>query len=477
MAKRWSEWFWALVGLLGTNVLTLLGGVLTTISALLIIAFLILGVLQITNSPYVGILAFLALPAVFIAGLLIIPLGFYWDRRRRVKRGGVAAVEEGAFPRIDFNKPRVRHLAGIVSVLTVLNILIISIVSYEGVVYMDTVQFCGRVCHTVMKPEYTAYVNSPHARVECVACHIGAGAPWFVRSKLSGVGQVFAVTFNTYDRPIPAPVKNLRPSRETCEECHWPSKFTGERIRIIDQFASDEANTAMKTVLLMHIGGGPYQRGIHGWHMNPRRQIHYVAADRDRQKIPWVQVRDPDGKITEYSAGESRTQPAGEERLMDCIDCHNRPTHIFQSPSQGMNQSLAEGRINRNIPFIKKVGVEALEAVGKTAGPSAEVGRRIKAYYESNYADYYKENQRAVGAAILEAQAIYDRNVFPHMRVTWGTYPDNIGHDRFPGCFRCHDSEHLDKDGDAIPQDCDTCHTLLADEETRPKILTDLGIQ
>ncbi|RPJ85879.1 MAG: cytochrome C [Acidobacteria bacterium] len=484
MARRWSEWFGSLMMLLGSNWITLLGATLTTVSGLLIVAFLILGFLNISTSPYIGIMAFLVLPGLFVFGLLLIPAGVYWERRARRKRGETEAAGDQAFPTIDFNKPRVRHLGAAVAILTVVNLLLISIVSYEAVVYMETVQFCGQVCHTVMEPEYITYTGSPHARVECVDCHIGAGAPWFVRSKLSGVGQVFAVTFNTYDRPIPVPVENLRPSRETCEECHWPQKFTGDRIRVIENFAADETNTPLTTVLLMHIGGGSQTRGIHGWHMEPGRETYYYPADRQRQTIPWVQVRQANGSTLEYRSGadEAKTPPAPEQRrLMDCIDCHNRPTHIYEDPDQAMNRALASGRISRGIAFIKKVGTEALQATElKKAGGtdrSAELERYVRDFYEKNQAEIYTSKRAEIDTAIREIQAIYRRNVFPKMNADWTTYPSNIGHERFPGCFRCHDSEHTSEGGDVIGQDCDKCHTILAQDEAQPEILKQLGIR
>ncbi len=484
MARRWSEWFGSLMTLLGSNWITLLGATLTTISGLLIVAFLILGFLEVTTSPYIGIMAFLVLPGLFVFGLLLIPVGVYWERRARRRRGEIEPAEGPPFPTIDFNKPRVRHLGVAVSILTIVNLLIISIVSYEAVVYMETVQFCGQVCHTVMQPEYTTYTGSPHARVECVDCHIGAGAPWFVRSKLSGVGQVIAVTFNSYDRPIPVPVTNLRPSRETCEECHWPQKFTGDRIRVIEKFSADEKNTPSRTVLLMHIGGGSQTRGIHGWHMDPKREIHYYPADRQRQTIPWVQVRQPDGALVEYQTGavEGGGQPNPEQRrLMDCIDCHNRPTHIFEDPDQGMDRALSSGRINRGIPFIKKVGTEALQATElKKAGGgdrTVQIEKQVRDFYEKNQAEIYKSRRADIETAIREIRAIYQRNVFPKMNADWTTYPANLGHERFPGCFRCHDSEHTSKDGKSIEQDCDKCHTILAQDEAAPEILKQLGIR
>lgn len=484
MITRVRLWFWDLMRLVGRNELTALGGSLTTISALLIIALLILSAFGIYDTPYLGIVAFLVLPGVFVLGLLLIPLGLYWERRRARRQGGPSnPAPRETYPRLDFNRASVRRTAGIVSLLTVINLLILSLTTYKGVTYMDSVEFCGTVCHTVMEPEYTAYLNSPHSRVKCVECHIGPGAPWFVRSKLSGVGQVFATLLDSYSRPIPTPVENLRPSRDTCEQCHWPEKFTGDRVKVITRFAEDEANTPLKTVLLMHIGGGNTgHRGIHSWHIDPHRQTTYIAADAQRQIIPWVQVREADGTVKEFVAQDASLTPEqlarAERRVMDCIDCHNRPTHIFKLPDQAMDEALEMGRIDRTLPYIKKLGVEVLRAVaGSQGNASEEIARRVRAFYQQKYPDLFRSRREAIEAAIRELSAIFRRNVFPSMKVTWGTYPDNIGHMRFPGCFRCHDEQHVSREGQAISQSCDLCHTLLAVEEPNPPVLQQLNIR
>jgi len=478
MVRRIREAFWVFVSLLGSNWLSLLGASLTTVSAIMIIAFLLLGILGVTDSPYIGIMAFLVMPAVFLLGLHLIPLGIYLRKKRAIAEPFES--DKIKYPTIDFNTPRVRHLAFFVTILTVVNVLLILLVTYEGVVFMESTEFCGTVCHTVMIPEYTTYIASPHARVKCVECHIGSGAPWFVRSKLSGVGQVFAVTFNTYERPIPTPVENLRPSRETCEECHWPAKSAGDRIRIIQKFAEDEANTPMKTVLLMRVGGtqGDIKHGIHGWHMDPSRETVYVATDRKREKIPWMRVTEAGKSAVEFATSEASSgRPEGELRTMDCIDCHNRPTHIYMMPDQAVDQALAHGRINRGIPFIRKVGVEVLTKVGARPDARQQIAREIMTYYEANHADFARAERGSLNQAIDELRRIHGQNVFPEMKINWGTYSNNLGHERFPGCFRCHDGEHVSKDGSAVEQDCEICHKILAQDEQNPEILKQLGVE
>jgi hypothetical protein len=422
-----------------------------------------------TTSPYIGILVFLVLPAPFFAGLVMIPLGM-WLKRKRSGRAGLYPPE---FPPLNWRIMELRRLVYFLGATTVINITIASQISYGAVNYMDSVTFCGQTCHTVMQPEYTAYQNSPHSKVECVKCHIGPGAGWFVRSKLSGVGQVFAVTFNTYPRPIPTPVHNLRPARETCEQCHWPQKYGEDRLRVIPKYAEDEANTLTKDVLLMKIGGGNNGIGIHGTHLGKGIVIRYLAADEARQNIPWVEY-DVNGKKTEYATTDPK--PAGVPREMDCIDCHNRPAHSYDLPERALDKAMNGGLVSAALPFAKK---KALEILKVKYASREEAESRIPAafakYYQETYPAVWAQRQAEVTSSGAEVVAIYDRNIFPEMNVTWGKYPVNIGHTDFPGCFRCHDGGHSAKSGDSINMDCNACHTLLATDEANPKVLTELG--
>jgi nitrate/TMAO reductase-like tetraheme cytochrome c subunit len=466
----------ALVSLFGRNWITLMGGMLAGSSGFLIVCFLLAGFLHLTDSPYIGIMAFLVLPAVFVTGLLIVPAGAYWERKRRPG----AAAPDKLFPIVDLNHPHTRRVAALVVILTAVNLMIVGTVSYQGVHFMDSVTFCGKVCHTVMEPEFTAYSTSPHLRVPCVECHIGPGANWFVRSKISGTGQLLAVAFNTYPTPIPSPVENLRPSRDTCEQCHWPEKFTGDRVKILTHFQEDEANTQSKSVLLMHIGGGEATKGIHSWHISQDKRTYYTAVDEKRQKIAQVRVVHQDGSEETFRAPEGAYTPeelAGStERMMDCIDCHNRPSHIFKMPVQELDAALAAGRLDPALPYIKKVGMEALSAAEGTPEDLEQLEKTVRAYYEQDYADLAKSSPERIDAAIGELKAIYSRNVFPKMKLTWGTHPDNLGHELFPGCFRCHDDSLQDGGGKTVGQDCEICHKVLAWDEPNPEILVNLGL-
>lgn len=478
MAAKERRWLGALVTLFGRNWITLFGAALATASAFAIIGFLILGLFQLTDSPYLGIMALLVLPGVFIAGLVLIPIGVAWDHWKAHREGRHEETgPKKLFPVIDLNNAHTRRVAFIVVALTGINLLIISTVTYHGVLFMDSPTFCGKVCHTVMEPEFTAYTHSPHSRVKCVECHIGPGAPWFVKAKLSGMGQLFAVAFNTYEAPIPTPVENLRPSQDTCEHCHWPEKFTGDRIKVITKFQEDEENTPIKTVLSMHIGGGSSERhGIHSWHINPRIKTTYIASDPERQDIEYVRVEHEDGTVEEFSA-DGAEKPAGEERLMDCIDCHNRPTHVFKMPAEAVDDALAHGQIDTSIPYIKKTATAALAEAKGELNDIAELTDKIRSYYETEHADFYVANKDKVDAAIEAAADIYRSNVFPKMNVTWGTYTNNIGHIHSPGCLRCHNDRLVNKAGEAIGEDCTVCHAVLAWEESDPDIIEQLQLR
>jgi nitrate/TMAO reductase-like tetraheme cytochrome c subunit len=347
--------------------------------------------------------------------------------------------------------------------------------------FMDSVSFCGLTCHTVMKPEYTAYGYSPHARVRCVDCHIGPGADWYVRSKLSGVRQVFAVLFDTYETPIPTPVENLRPARETCEECHWPRKFHGDRIRVRTHHLEDEPSTPATTVLVLKVGGGGSEgreaSGIH-WHVDPANRIRY-AGNKDRSEIYWVEVAGPGGGTREYlKSGHER--PSAEEdgaeiRTLDCMDCHNRPTHNFETPEDAVDRMLDTGMIDRSLPYIRREAARVLRtevADGEAAGRAFP--ESLRAYYGREYPALAAERDGEIRSAGEALAAAWTRSVFPEMKVTWGTYPEHIGHRNFPGCFRCHDEEHATEAGETISQACDTCHTLLAVEEQSPEILREI---
>lgn len=466
----------------GNNWMTQLGVALTTSSAFVLVWFWLM---EFTSPrqihPYIGIIFFLVLPAIFLAGLVLIPLGITRYRRQRRLAGEAIPPLQA----VDFKQPGVRNLLTVVGLLTFLNIAIMGTAGLKGVEYMDSNQFCGLTCHTVMSPEYTAFLDSPHSRVGCAQCHIGHGAPALVRAKISGTRQLFAVAFGTFSRPIPSPVEHLRPARETCEQCHWPQKFSDDKLLIRTKYAEDEANTPSTSVLLLKIGGHTANgtTGIHGRHLDAMERISYVSTDRRRQDIPKVTYRDDNGQTVDYVTEDyKKLTPeqlaASTVRKMDCVDCHNRPTHAFELPDRALDKAFTKSRMSATLPFLKKKALELLKVDypdQKTA--AAKIPVELAEFYRTNYPDVFKHRRAEVDTAGEVVKAIYLRNVFPEMKLTWGAHPNNIGHEDSVGCFRCHDGSHAAADGRTIAADCNTCHILLAQDEKDPKILKDLGLK
>jgi nitrate/TMAO reductase-like tetraheme cytochrome c subunit len=465
------------------NPISLAGTSLTTISAVLFLTLFALEQVGFHGGPYLGIIAFLILPAFFVLGLLLIPVGFWRERRlsRLAKERGEAPRR---FPVFDLNQDKTRAVVAIFSLATVVNVAIVAVATYKGVEVMDSTEFCGAACHSVMTPEYTTYKRSPHARVACVSCHIGPGANWFVKSKLSGSWQVVSVMFNLYPRPISVPVHDLRPARETCEQCHWPQKFVGDRLVVRTHFADDQANTELKSVLLLKIGG-VRPHGAHGihWHVDPGNRIRY-RSDTSRQTIHEVELTRPDGSVTRWvgpsakAATAEGSAEASSWRTMDCVDCHNRPTHIYRLPEQEVDLALEDGRLDRSLPYLHREAVKAL----KDPYPSHQAAReglsaQLATFYRESDPQLYAARQADIERAGRVLGDIFCTDVFPEMNVTWGTYPSHIGHINTTGCFRCHDEEHATDTGETISQDCDTCHSVLAMEEENPDVLKALQEQ
>ena len=444
------------------NGYSLVGIMLASASALLFLIFFLSDVFGMHATPYVGIVFFLIIPALFVFGLLLIPFGL-WRERRRVARGEPART---SWPIYDFNNRPLRRTFFLVTMLTIANIVIVSLAAYRGIEFMDSPQFCGEVCHEVMEPEYAAYQDGPHSRVACVRCHIGPGAPFFVKAKVDGTRQVIAVLRNSHARPIPAPVHTLRPAREVCEQCHWPEKFHGDKTVAKREYAEDEANTESTTTFGIHIGGGSEKigvaTGIH-WHMNVVNEVDYIALDDKRQTIGYVKVKDRTGAVREYFAPNVTDEQLkkGELRRMDCIDCHNRPAHRFEaSPERAIDRMITAGAIPQDLPFVRREAVAALkQEYPDRETAEREIATKLTAFYRSLPGDLARTRAAEVERAVRATQLMFSRNVFPKMKVTWGTYPNNIGHMDTPGCFRCHDEEHKTKDGRAIGQDCALCHT------------------
>lgn len=451
---------WRLARFLPRNLIGQAGLALALISVGNIAVFTLIDLISGRPNPYVGILAYMVAPGFLIFSLVLIAIGVWRERRKTI----------GDLTTIDLADPSTRSAVAAFATFLIVFVLLSTAGSYKAYEYTDSVQFCGVTCHTVMHPEYTAYQLSPHARVGCVDCHVGAGATWYVKSKLSGIRQVFAATLKTYPRPIPTPVHNLRPAQETCETCHWPKKFYGGQLKVFTHYASDEKNTPIQLQMLIRTGGGDpatgAPEGIH-WHMNIANQIDYVAADEQRQVISYVHVSDMQGRVTEYYAKSSSLSKEQIEKTtkhrMDCIDCHNRPTHVYIPPDQAVDQSFLTRHLDPSLPYLKQQAVAVLSATFDNTGSALQgIAKNLREFYETKYPEVAKSKELEIRDAIDEVQRIYQRTTFPEMKVNWQTHPNNIGHLYFSGCFRCHDGEHVSADGKVIPKDCDTCHTVVS---------------
>lgn len=448
------------------NPISLAGVALVIVALANIFLFVLVDAIAAKPSPYIGILAYMVSPAFLIIGLLGMLSGVLIERRKKV-------APTAFYPRIDLNDPKQR--SAVFSFVTFL--VVFAVVSaggsYKAYEFTDSVQFCGQLCHTVMAPEFTAYQLSPHARVACVDCHVGSGATWYVKSKLSGARQVYAATFNTFPRPIPTPVHNLRPAQDTCEQCHWPKKFYGGQLKVFTHFGNDKKNSVRQIRMLIKTGGGDpatgAPEGIH-WHMNIANKIDFVASDDQRQVIPYIRVEDQQGRVTEYFAKDStmtKDQIAKAQRHhMDCVDCHNRPTHIYVPPDEAVDQSLLAHRLDASLPFIKQQAVTVLTAPYTTTDAAKQaIASGLQDFYDRKYPEVAKAKQLEIRAAVTEVQAIFARTTFPEMKVNWQTHPNNLGHFYSPGCFRCHDGQHVSSDGRVISRDCNQCHTLMSQSD------------
>jgi hypothetical protein len=457
---------------LANNPLSLIGVVLTTSGGAAWL-FLLPTYLGGQEHPYLDLLTVLALPALFFCGLLLIPLGI----RIREKRERRTGAYPSSFPAVSWKNKAFRRLITFVGAATFANIIIGAHLSYSAAEYMNSTNFCGESCH-VMKPEFEAYKASMHSQVDCVECHIGRGAGSYVAAKLNGVNQLVGVMTGSYSRPIPTPVHNLSDGNVLCGSCHASQAFVGDRLKVIDKYAEDETNTPAYTVLLMHIGGGGDGIGIHGAHLSQGVKIEY-RSDPARSEIPWVRYTDASGKSVEYTTEE--WDPAQEEyyerRAMDCTDCHNRPAHPFDMPGRAVDRALTARKIDRSLPNLKQQALEILTAEYASSEEAGEsIPRKLAAFYESEMPAIAAEKKAAIEETGRVLAEIFARNASPEMSITWGTYPNHIGHEYFPGCFRCHDEMHSTPEGETISQDCSSCHEMVALEEEDPEILTSLGM-
>jgi len=452
----------------------MVGGAIVIASLVSVILLFLIEITAKSENPYLGLLTYIIFPGILIFGLVIVMLGRLIERRRRHR---ASPDDIAAYPSLDLNDPRSRKAFFVFLLITFVFVSASAFGSYRGFEYTESVNFCGETCHSVMSPEFTAYKAGAHAKVECVACHVGSGPGWYVKMKINGVRQLYSVTFNKYSRPIPSPVHNLRPAEGTCEHCHWSEKFHGDEIRVFDRYGYDEQNTLRKRRMLIHVGGGNPNTGpvagIH-WHMNIANEITFVSTDERRQVIPWVRLKDKQGNVTEYY---DRARPAtaeqiakGNVRRMDCIDCHNRPAHVFLPPDVAVDTAFSAGKLDPSLPYLKKQAVEVLNRPYQTTPEAVSViASSLNEFYRGKYADLYAGKKSSVDGAVAEVQRIYQTYFFPEMKTDWQAHPNNIGHLNSSGCFRCHDGEHVSGSGKVISNNCNVCHTVIFDSAGPPE--------
>ena len=483
LTDKLQDWFNRRLPFFWHNWFSAAGSVLVvTVSSLMLLLFglyIYNLILERESNPYVDLVAFLILPGFLMFGVLLLIIGRAVRRARERKYGPQpSAVQIGGATLV--------RKAAVVSVVAFLFLLGIGLFSYEAYHFTDSTEFCAHVCHTVMAPEATTYTESPHTNVPCVACHIGTGASWYVRAKISGIRQVFAVLTDSFHRPIPSPVENLRPARETCEVCHWPTKFHGSKLVVRKHYEPDRDNTETVTANVLHVGGpdgpGGGAVGIH-WHVDRANQVRYRHLDRERLDIVEVVQRTAAGEIRYLKDGADPDSTVGTWRIMDCLDCHNRPTHVFVLPETAVDMALANGRLDSSVPFLRREGVRVLREVSPDADTAASVSERLRAIYQEEHPEELPALLAVVTSTAAELAQIVDRNVFPEMEITWGTYTSNLSHFDADGelgtggCFRCHTDEHISEAGDEISQDCEKCHALLAWQEPAWEGLAGVGAE
>jgi nitrate/TMAO reductase-like tetraheme cytochrome c subunit/mono/diheme cytochrome c family protein len=348
------------------------------------------------------------------------------------------------------------------AVLGVLTLMLLTSAAYAWD-YTNSPAFCGETCHT-MPPEYTAYLVSPHARIDCVDCHIGKSfIATRITRKAGDLKHVFATAFKTYEFPIRA--HDLRPARETCERCHYPEKFSDDSLREIKRYENDVENTPQSIYLVLKTGGGSKReglgRGIH-WHIeNP---VYFLATDPEEQNIPYVKTVNADGTTTEYVSVDSGIDPASitQDQLieMDCITCHNRITHKVPPPNDTIDQLITTGNISAAIPEIRQKAIQVFEQPYNSREMGVNGIAGLSGYYQVYYPDFYAQNKSLVDSAIAEIQQAYLNSVYPEQKSDWTSHPNNIGHKDSPGCFRCHDGKHLNIQNEAIRLECNLCHSI-----------------
>jgi nitrate/TMAO reductase-like tetraheme cytochrome c subunit len=468
--RHWLAWLprlWA-------NRVTLLGSAIATVAGVAIGLFLIIDLIAPGRNAYGGALLIVALPLLLVLGLLLIPVGLWIERRRRPTLSpspieaafATALHDRGARNRIVF-----------LALITLVNVGLVAFAGQKSIHYMDSPGFCGGACHSVMQPQWDAYRHSPHANVDCVACHIGSSS--YVKAKLNGVGQMWKLATRSFHTPITMPVDKLLSSQQTCERCH-SQRYVGNRLKVYTHFGTDKDNSPLVDAFMLHVGGpnprtGKYD-GMH-WHANPDVEVRYQFLDDARARIGKIDVYERHRLVASFLPPGKHESAVGE-RTMDCVDCHNRPAHqLDASPKDAIERALDAKLLSAKLPFIAKVGASLL---ARCDAPRDEA----EAFFRRELGESYRREHPEVRLAGLELDAsakalteLYRLNVYPALKLGFGSHRNDLGHggsQGVGGCFRCHDTQHEAKLADGttktLGQDCDSCHERIAMGENPAKL-------
>ena len=447
------------------------GVMLTTSSFVAMIFIELLRVSGILTSALVGLVTYLLLPTLFVIGLVLIPFG--WMKYKKETGKSTKELLAKQFSDEELEKSSFGStLARTLLIFTVINILFLSVASMRMLNYMEEPEFCGTACHSVMSPEWATYQVSPHSRVKCVECHVGEGIGALIDSKINGTWQMISVTFDLLERPIPTPVHQLRPSQETCEKCHWPQKFYGSKIKSIVHYDSDEFSTPKYTTLVLKIDSGEEsgKSGIH-WHINGDNEIRYASVNDERKEMIWVDVKQKDGTYKRFTNKklQNTKYDFDDARTMDCVDCHNRATHIYEDPREAVDNRIRKGLLDHELPYIKREALGAITSSFTTAEKADDIiQNHLISFYRDNYPNLLGTKGKSIDKAIETLQNVYNTNIHFGMNVDWNVYPNFLGHKAGSGCFRCHNNDLVDEAGTPVRNECTMCHSILADDSPKP---------
>jgi hypothetical protein len=440
------------------------GVVLTTSSFFTFLILELLSFAGVYTNAYMGLITYLLFPTIFFIGLFCIPLGWLKSLKITGKTSNELIFKQfdntDSQPKL-FGSKVFLFLLG----LTAINVVFMLGASTRTLHFMESAEFCGTACHNVMSPEYIAYKDSPHANIPCIECHVGEGVGALIETKLSGARMMFKAITNTYSRPIPTPVHNLRPANATCEKCHWPEKKYNTRLKQIVHYKNDENNTPQYSTLNLKIDNK--NGGIH-WHINPENKIKYASKNNDRDIMVWVDQLQDDGSWVRYSNKKEKENSEFDYHIkeMDCVDCHNRVAHIFESPEKSIEKLITNGKISSTLPFIRKEAIDAVTGFTHDNNLGfTQIENHLQSYYNNKYPQF---SENKLDQAIGEIQKVYSKNIHSQMNIDWNTYPNHLGHQETDGCFRCHNNNMVNQNGIHIRSDCTMCHSILANDSDKP---------